>query len=61
MVPGEYRVAISKLDTSNVTSTLTPPVNVLPAKYASPETSGFAVNVLSDQENDFEFPLLDKG
>ena len=61
MVPGEYRVAISKLDTSQVTSTFTPPENVLPAQYASPETSGFAVNVLSDQENDFEFPLLDKG
>jgi hypothetical protein len=57
MIPGEYRVSVSKLDTSNVTSTLTPPKNVLPEKYASPQTSGFTVSVSADQENDFRFPL----
>jgi hypothetical protein len=57
MVPGEYAVSITKLDTSKVTSTLTPPKNVLPEKYASPRTSGFTATVSSSNENHFEFPL----
>lgn len=61
MIPGEYRVSISKLDTSNVTSTFTAPTNVLPAKYASPDTSGFKVTVSGDKVNDFKFPLVDDG
>jgi hypothetical protein len=61
MIPGDYRVTISKLDTSSVTSTLTPPKNVLPPMYALPQTSGFTVTVSASEENDFEFPLQDKG
>jgi hypothetical protein len=55
--PGGYRVAITKLDTSRVTSTLTPPANTLPAKYASPESSGFEVQVSQGGENHFDIPL----
>jgi hypothetical protein len=61
MVPGDYRVSISKLDTSKVTSAFTPPKNILPPKYASPQTSGFTVTVSADKPNNFEFPLDDKG
>lgn len=61
MIPGEYRVSVSKLDTSNVTSAFTPPKNTLPAKYASPDTSGFQVTVAADKQNDFTFPLQANG
>ena len=61
MVPGEYRVAVSKLDTANVESPFTPPKNTLPEKYAAPQTSGFTVTVSADNENDFTLPLVGGG
>ena len=57
MVPGDYRVTVTKLDTSNVTSTLTPPKNMLPAKYANLGTSELNATVSADGENHFEFAL----
>jgi hypothetical protein len=61
MVPGEYRVAVSKLDTANVASPYTPPKHLLPEKYATPQSSGFTVTVSADKENDFTFPLIRGG
>ena len=61
MIPGEDRVAVSKLDAANVTSTLTPPKHTLPENYASPETSGFTATVAAGKENDFTFGLEQGG
>jgi hypothetical protein len=57
VAPGKYEVSITKLDTSSVTSTLTPPKNLLPAKYANPKTSKLTADVKSGDENNFEFAL----
>ena len=55
--PGHYDVAITKLDLSGVTSTTTPPKNVLPRKYDNPKTSKLSADVKFDAENSFDFPL----
>src|SRR5215471_14837470 len=34
IVPGKYDVTINKLDTASVKNTMSPPKNLLPAKYA---------------------------
>jgi hypothetical protein len=60
IVPGRYSVAVTKLDTAAIKSTLAPPKNLLPAKYASPKSSGFNVEVVAGQENDFKIPLEGK-
>ena len=57
IAPGQYDVAITKLDMSGVTSTSTPPKNVLPRKYASPKTSKLSADVAADRENNFDFAL----
>jgi hypothetical protein len=57
IVPGKYSVAITKLDAASIATTLAPPKNVLPKKYADPKTSGLVAEVVEGRENDFEFPL----
>jgi hypothetical protein len=57
IVPGKYSVAIAKLDTASIATTLAPPKNLLPKKYADPKTSGLVAEVVEGRENDFEFPL----
>jgi hypothetical protein len=53
---GTYRVAVTKLERPPGEAALTrPPTNVLPAKYASPEASPWAVAVEAGQSH--EFPL----
>jgi hypothetical protein len=60
IVTGKYGVAISKLDTAAITSTLAPPKNLLPKKYASPKSSGLNAEVIAGQANDFKFALEGK-
>jgi hypothetical protein len=57
IVPGRYAVAITKLDTASIATTLAPPKNLLPKKYADPKTSGFVAEVAEGQDNEFEFAL----
>jgi hypothetical protein len=59
IVPGTYSVVITKLDTAGISTTLAPPKNVLPKKYANANTSGLTANVTAGQENDFDFALTD--
>ena len=56
--PGKYSVTITKLDPASTTM-LAPPRNLLPKKYASPQTSGLSADVVTDKENDFKFTLTD--
>ena len=57
IVPGKYAVAITKLDTASIATTLAPPKDLLPKKYAHPKTSGLVAEVIEGQENEFEFAL----
>jgi hypothetical protein len=57
IVPGQYDVTISKLDTSGISSTLGPPKDLLPRIYRDPSTSGLKADVSADRENDFPFSL----
>jgi len=57
IVPGKYAVAITKLDTAGISSTLTAPKDLLPKKYGDPKTSGLAAEVDAQQENDVTFAL----
>ena len=57
VAPGQYLVAITKLDTASISSTLGPPKSLLPNKYASPKTSKLTADVSADRENNFEFSL----
>src|SRR5436305_450221 len=38
IVPGQYAVTITKLDTAAIKTTFAPPKNLLPRKYADPKT-----------------------
>jgi hypothetical protein len=57
IAPGRYAVAVTKLDTAAVSTTLAPPKDLLPKKYGSPQTSGLSADVTAGSENDFEFML----
>jgi hypothetical protein len=57
IVPGKYDVTISKLDTASIKNTMSPPKNLLPAKYADPKTSQLKADVAAGQANDFPFLL----
>jgi hypothetical protein len=57
IVPGKYDVTVIKLDTAAIKNTMSPPKNVLPAKYAGPKTSQLKADVAEGQANDFRFPL----
>lgn len=56
--PGDYKVAITKLQvTPGQTAPNIPPKNVLPTEYATIESSPLTVTVKPEGENRFEFPL----
>lgn len=57
IVPGNYVVAITKLDTAASKNTVAPPKNLLPRKYADPKSSQLKAEVAVGQANDFQFPL----
>lgn len=57
IVPGQYLVGISKLDTAAIKTTSAPPKNLLPKKYADPKTSLLKADVAAGRENDFQFAL----
>jgi hypothetical protein len=57
IVPGRYAVAVTKLDTAAVATTLAPPKDMLPKKYGSATSSGLTAEVARGRENDFEFAL----
>ena len=55
---GDYRVAITKLVLPpGQATTMKPPQNTLPQKYATAESTPLTVTVKSEGENHFEFPL----
>jgi hypothetical protein len=60
IAPGRYGVAVTKLDTAAVSTTLAPPKELLPKKYGNPQTSGLSADVTAGSENDFEFTLMSK-
>jgi hypothetical protein len=60
IVRGKYAVAVTKLDTAAIASTLAPPRSVLPKKYSNPATSGLSADVGAGAENDFPFSLEQK-
>lgn len=60
IAPGQYAVSITKLDTASIRDTLSPPKNLLPAKYANPNSSMLKAEVAAGSENRFEFPLVSK-
>jgi hypothetical protein len=55
--PGKYTVAVSKPDVASVSSTLAPPKNLLPKKYADAKTSGLVADVAAGKANQLEFAL----
>ena len=57
IVPGKYEVTVSKLDTASIKNTMSPPKNLLPAKYADAKTSPFKADVVAGQANDFPLDL----
>jgi hypothetical protein len=57
IVPGNYLVAITKLDTAAAKNTFSPPKNLLPPKYADPKSSQLKADVAAGQTNEFQFPL----
>ena len=58
MTAGTYGVQITQLKRPPPSAGLSqPPSNMLPQKYASPETSGLTATVIPDGENHFVFEL----
>ena len=56
--PGDYKVAITKLQIAPGQSAPNiPPKNVLPPDYATIESTPLTVTVKPEDENRFEFPL----
>jgi hypothetical protein len=60
VIPGRFAVAVTRLDTGSISTTLAPPTNLLPKKYGNPKTSGLTAKVAPGQENHFEFALTDE-
>ena len=62
--PGRYKVTISKTETSQAAggghdAETTFTKNLLPAKYASPETSGLTAEIPEGGKTDIKFELTD--
>lgn len=56
--PGEYRVAVTKLERPAGEATLLrPPANVLPPRYATGASSPLSATVAAGTENQFEFRI----
>jgi len=60
IAPGQYAVAISKLDKASIKDIVGPPKNLLPRKYADPKTSQLTASVVESGENHFAFPLSER-
>lgn len=60
VVPGKYEVGVTKLDTASIKSTMGPPKNVLPNKYANAKSSGLTAEVVAGRVNKFTFSLEGK-
>jgi hypothetical protein len=67
-IPGEYVVAVSKVESKSMTSEdmakmttsgkkVAPPKNLLPTRYANAKKSGLTATVSADGSNDFKFEL----
>jgi hypothetical protein len=55
---GDYIVSVQKLEfPGGAASATSPPHNVLPAKYATAQTSPLKATVKANGENHFDFPL----
>ncbi|MCA9261260.1 MAG: hypothetical protein KDA61_18725, partial [Planctomycetales bacterium] len=60
MAPGEYDVAISKLEDALPDRQMTrAPKNLLPARYATPNSSELAATVAAGESHEFAFDLTD--
>jgi hypothetical protein len=57
IVSGKYDVTVTKLDMSAIKNTMTPPKNLLPAKYADPKTSQLKADVVDGKPNDIPIAL----
>jgi hypothetical protein len=57
MVAGEYRVSAVKLDRESIKSSLQPPKDLLPKKYATPDNSQLTATVVADDANTLSFDL----
>jgi hypothetical protein len=57
MAEGEYQVTVSKFDVESIKSTLSPPKDLLPKKYASPASSPLTAMVSTSGENRYSFSL----
>lgn len=57
MVPGQYRVAVRKLETPVGGSTLEPPRNLLPEQYGASETSGLEATITREGPNEVMLEL----
>jgi len=57
IVPGQYVVTVSKLDTESIKTTYAPPKNLLPKKYADAKTSELKSDVAAGKANEFPFEL----
>jgi hypothetical protein len=55
MLPGAYSVSITQLE--QPPSSARPPRNLLPEKYAAPESSELSAEVASEGEHHFKFEL----
>ena len=55
MLPGAYRVSVTQLEQPS--SSARPPRNLLPEKYASPESSELSAEVDGEGENHLKFEL----
>lgn len=57
MVAGEYRVTVTKQDVESIKSTHSPPKNLLPKTYATPESSPLSAVVEASSDNSYDFIL----
>jgi hypothetical protein len=57
MPAGEYAVSIEHFENSAQRSPMSRPKNLLPQKYASPQTSRLAAKVTAEGTNEFHFKL----
>jgi len=58
-LPGEHKVAVTKMTPGPSKEPYAPMLNLLPSKYASPATSPLTETVQAGQANHFEFNLTD--
>lgn len=57
MVPGRYKVSVRKMATPVGGSTLEPPKNLLPERYATPDTSDLEATITQEGPNELNLSL----